>query len=72
MLKVADGIKTQWETHSRGHSPACSVVTGSTVPEKSESRETPGDGRRVGPRLTVIQSLRAGQRVGLCEKPDTC
>ena len=49
MFEVAEGIKTQWETHSRGFSPVWSVVAGSTVPEKSGSRETPGDGRRVGP-----------------------
>ena len=57
MLEVAGVIKMQWETHSRGHYTAWTVVTGSTVPEKLGSRETPGDGRRVGPQLTITQRV---------------
>ena len=62
----------QWETHTRECFLAWTVVAGLTVPEKSGSKDIPGDGRRVGQQLTVTQSLGTDQRVGLCEKPGDC
>ena len=70
MLEVAGGIKMQWETHSRGRSPTCSVMAG--WDSTREIREQ-GDTWKWGKSWIMTdrdpENLRTGQRVGLCEKP---
>ena len=67
LFEVAGGIMTQWETHCRGCSPAQTVLTGLTVPEKSGSREKSWTSTDCYP-----QGLQMGQSVGLGEKLGVC